>query len=59
MMFLPIIMGAMHRKALVGFAPIAIGLRLTLVLLIGMPVTNVSIYPGRGRALVAGGWALL
>ena len=60
MMFLFIIMGATHGKAPVGFAPIAIGLGLTLIHLIGIPVTNVSVNPARstGPALVVGGWAL-
>ena len=58
-MFLFIIMGATHGKAPVGFAPIAIGLGLTLIHLIGIPVTNVSVNPARstGPALVVGGWA--
>ena len=60
MMFLFIIMGATHGKAPVGFAPIAIGLCLTLIHLIGIPVTNVSVNPARstGPALFVGGWAL-
>jgi len=60
MMFLFIIMGATHGKAPVGFAPIAIGLGLTLIHLIGIPVTNVSVNPARstGPALVVGSWAL-
>jgi aquaporin Z len=60
MMFLFIIMGATHGKAPVGFAPIAIGLGLTLVHLIGIPVTNLSVNPARstGPALFVGGWAL-
>ena len=60
MMFLFIIMGSTHGKAPVGFAPIAIGLGLTLIHLIGIPVTNVSVNPARstGPALVVGGWAL-
>ena len=60
MMFLFIIMGATHGKAPVGFAPIAIGLGLTLIHLIGIPITNVSVNPARstGPALVVGGWAL-
>lgn len=58
--FLFIIMGSTHGKAPVGFAPIAIGLGLTLIHLIGIPVTNVSVNPARstGPALVVGGWAL-
>jgi aquaporin Z len=60
MMFLFIIMGATHGKAPAGFAPIAIGLCLTLIHLIGIPVTNVSVNPARstGPALFVGGWAL-
>jgi hypothetical protein len=55
-----VIMGATHGKAPVGFAPIAIGLCLTLIHLIGIPVTNVSVNPARstGPALFVGGWAL-
>jgi aquaporin Z len=60
MMFLFVIMGATHGSAPVGFAPIAIGLCLTLIHLIGIPVTNVSVNPARstGPALFVGGWAL-
>jgi len=60
MMFLFIIMGATHGKAPVGFAPIAIGLGLTLVHLVGIPITNTSVNPARstGPALFVGGWAL-
>src|SRR6478736_8096223 len=60
MMFLFIIMGATHGKAPVGFAPLAIGLCLTLVHLVGIPVTNLSVNPARstGPALFAGGWAI-
>lgn len=60
MMFLFVIMGATHGKAPVGFAPIAIGLALTLAHLVAIPVTNASINPARstGPALFAGGWAL-
>ena len=60
MMFLFIIMGATHGKAPVGFAGLAIGLGLTLIHLIGIPVTNVSVNPARstGPALVVGGWAI-
>ena len=60
MMFLFIIMGATHGKAPAGFAPIAIGLGLTLTNLVGIPITNASINPARstGPALFAGGWAL-
>lgn len=58
--FLLIIMGATDRRVPVGFAPIAIGLGLTLIHLIGIPVTNLSVNPARstGPALFAGGWAL-
>jgi aquaporin Z len=58
--FLMIIMGATDRRAPSGFAPIAIGLGLTLIHLIGIPVTNVSVNPARstGPALFVGGWAL-
>jgi aquaporin Z len=60
MMFLFVIMGATHGSAPVGFAPIAIGLCLTLIHLIGIPVTNVSVNPARstGPALFVGGWAV-
>ena len=60
MMFLFIIMGATDRLAPSGFAPIAIGLGLTLIHLIGIPVTNLSVNPARstGPALIVGGWAL-
>jgi aquaporin Z len=60
MMFLFIIMGSTHGKAPAGFAPIAIGLGLTLIHLIGIPVTNTSVNPARstGPALLVGGWAL-
>lgn len=59
-MFLMIILGATDRRAPQGFAPIAIGLGLTLVHLVGIPVTNLSVNPARstGPALFAGGWAL-
>ena len=58
--FLVIILGATHKKAPAGFAPIAIGLGLTLIHLIGIPVTNLSVNPARstGPAIFAGGWAL-
>jgi aquaporin Z len=58
--FLMIILGATDKRAPAGFAPIAIGLGLTLIHLIGIPVTNVSVNPARstGPALFAGGWAL-
>jgi aquaporin Z len=60
MMFLFIIMGATHGKAPTGFAPIAIGLGLTLIHLISIPITNTSVNPARstGPALFVGGWAL-
>src|SRR5690606_16223722 len=59
-MFLVIIMGATHSKAPAGFAPIAIGLGLTLIHLISIPVTNTSVNPARstGVALFVGGPAL-
>lgn len=59
-MFLFIILGATDRRAPAGFAPIAIGLGLTLIHLIGIPVTNLSVNPARstGPAVVVGGWAL-
>jgi aquaporin Z len=58
--FLMIILGATDRRAPAGFAPIAIGLGLTLIHLIGIPVTNLSVNPARstGPALLVGGWAL-
>jgi aquaporin Z len=60
LMFVFVIMGATHGKAPVGFAPLAIGLMLTLIHLISIPVTNTSVNPARstGPALFAGGWAL-
>ena len=60
MMFLFVIMGATHGKAPAGFAPLAIGLMLTLIHLISIPVTNTSVNPARstGPALFVGGWAL-
>jgi aquaporin Z len=59
-MFLIIILGATDRRAPQGFAPIAIGLGLTLIHLVGIPVTNTSVNPARstGPALFVGGWAL-
>jgi aquaporin Z len=59
-MFLLIIMDSTDKRAPKGFAPIAIGLGLTLIHLIGIPVTNLSVNPARstGPALFAGGWAL-
>ncbi|MCU0937603.1 MAG: aquaporin Z [Burkholderiaceae bacterium] len=58
--FLIIILGATDKRAPAGFAPIAIGLALTLIHLISIPVTNTSVNPARstGVALFAGGWAL-
>ena len=60
MMFLLIILGATDRRAPNGFAPLAIGLGLTLIHLISIPVTNTSVNPARstGVALFAGDWAL-
>lgn len=60
MMFLIIIMGATDKRAPQGFAPIAIGLGLTLIHLISIPVTNTSVNPARstGVALYVGGWAI-
>jgi aquaporin Z len=59
-MFLIIILGATDERAPSGFAPIAIGLGLTLIHLISIPVTNTSVNPARstGPALFVGGWAL-
>jgi aquaporin Z len=59
-MFLFIILGATDKRAPAGFAPIAIGLGLTLIHLISIPVTNTSVNPARstGPAIFAGGWAL-
>ena len=59
-MFLVIILGATDRRAPQGFAPIAIGLGLTLIHLIGIPVTNLSVNPARstGPAVFVGGWAV-
>jgi aquaporin Z len=59
-MFLMIILGATDSRAPKGFAPIAIGLGLTLIHLIGIPVTNLSVNPARSTApaLFVGGWAL-
>src|ERR1700739_2056849 len=58
--FLFVIMGSTHGSAPKGFAPIAIGLCLTLIHLISIPVTNTSVNPARstGPALFVGGWAL-
>jgi aquaporin Z len=59
-MFLMIILGATDRRAPQGFAPIPIGLALTLIHLIGIPVTNLSVNPARstGPAVFVGGWAI-
>jgi aquaporin Z len=59
-MFLIVILGATDRRAPQGFAPIAIGLALTLIHLISIPVTNTSVNPARstGVAVFTGGWAL-
>jgi aquaporin Z len=59
-MFLFIILGATDSRAPQGFAPIAIGLGLTLIHLIGIPITNLSVNPARstGPALFVGGWAI-
>lgn len=59
-MFLIVIMGATDKRAPQGLAPIAIGLCLTLIHLISIPVTNTSVNPARstGVAVFAGGWAL-
>jgi aquaporin Z len=59
-MFLIVILGATHLRAPVGFAGLAIGLALTLIHLISIPVTNTSVNPARstGPAVFVGGWAL-
>ncbi len=59
-MFLMIILGATHPKAPAGFAGLAIGLGLTLIHLISIPVTNTSVNPARStsQAIFAGGWAI-
>lgn len=59
-MFLIVILGATDAKAPKGFAPIPIGLALTLIHLIGIPVTNLSVNPARstGPAVFVGGWAI-
>lgn len=60
MMFLVIILGATDERAPKGFAPLAIGLGLTLIHLISIPVTNTSVNPARslGVAIFAGDWAI-
>jgi aquaporin Z len=59
-MFLAVILGTTHKRAPVGFAGLAIGLALTLIHLISIPVTNTSVNPARSTAtaLFVGGWAL-
>jgi len=59
-MFLIVIMGSTDKRAPAGFAPLAIGLCLTLIHLISIPVTNTSVNPARstGVAVFAGGWAI-
>ena len=59
-MFLMIILGVTDRRAPQGFAPLAIGLALTLIHLVSIPVTNTSVNPARstGPALIVGAWAL-
>jgi aquaporin Z len=58
--FLIVIMGSTDKRAPAGFAPIAIGLCLTLIHLVCIPITNTSVNPARstGQAIFAGGWAL-
>ena len=58
--FLIVILGSTHDRAPVGFAGISIGLALTLIHLVSIPVTNTSVNPARstGPALFAGDWAL-
>jgi aquaporin Z len=60
MLFLIVILGATDKRAPAGFAPIAIGLCLTLIHLISIPVTNTSVNPARstGVAVFVGGWAI-
>jgi len=60
-MFLLVILGATDKRAPAGFAPIAIGLCLTLIHLISIPVTNTSVNPARstGVAVFVGGWAVV
>ena len=59
-MFLIVILGTTHKRAPVGFAGVAIGLALTLIHLISIPVTNTSVNPARstGTAVFVGGWAI-
>jgi len=58
--FLIVILGATDPRAPAGFAPLAIGLALTLIHLISIPITNTSVNPARstGPALIVGGWAI-
>jgi len=58
--FLTVILGATSKRAVAGFAGIPIGLTLTLVHLVGIPITNLSVNPARstGPAVFVGGWAL-
>lgn len=60
MLFLFVILGATHKRAPVGLAPIAIGLCLTIIHLVSIPVTNTSVNPARstGGAVYVGGWAI-
>jgi aquaporin Z len=59
-MFLMIILGCTDKRVPLGFAPIPIGFALTLIHLIGIPITNLSVNPARstGPAVFVGGWAL-
>lgn len=59
-LFILVILGATDERAPAGFAPIAIGLCLTLIHLVSIPVTNTSVNPARstGVAIIQGGWAL-
>jgi aquaporin Z len=59
-MFLIVILGATHKRVPVGFAGVAIGLALTLIHLISIPVTNTSVNPARSTApaIFVGGWAI-
>src|SRR6185503_16004795 len=59
-LFVSVILGSTSRRAVAGFAGIPIGLTLTLVHLVGIPVTNLSVNPARSTApaLFVGGWAL-
>ena len=58
--FLIVILGATDPRAPAGFAPLAIGLALTLIHLVSIPITNTSVNPARstGPAIIVGGWAL-